>query len=292
MSSGVVTAMATASLEAKVAAAARYAGLGLATVPVLPGDKRPAIPWRDIVGPDPELTVDYLKDHPDANIGIVTGSPSGGLLVVDVDVRADGVDGRKSMRDFETLRGRLDPTVTYRTAHDGIQVLFRCPPGSVPRNATNPALGIDLRGEGGIAVVPPSSLSDGGTYRFVEGRSPDDLPIAEADERVMRLVELVSRRGASASRRGGAPAGPFVAPGGRNDALFRYGAHVRARGGTEEDVALAVMGYNDRLCRPPLSEREVLSVISSVCSYERGEDLSALASGLLVPGEGVASRES
>lgn len=291
MSSGVVTAMATASLEAKVAAAARYAGLGLATVPVLPGDKRPAIPWRDIAGPDPEPTVDYLSDHPDANIGILTGSPSGGLLVVDVDVHVDGVDGRKSMRDFDTRFGRKPRTVAVRTGHDGIQEYFLCPRGSVPRNATNPDLGIDLRGEGGIVVAPPSVLSDGGTYRFVEGRSPDDLPIAEADERVMRLVELVSRRGPSAPRRGGVPAGPFVAPGGRNDALFRYGAHVRARGGTEEDVALAVMGYNDRLCRPPLGEREVLSVISSVCSYERGEDLSALAAGLLVPGEGVTTRE-
>lgn len=283
--------MATASLEAKVAAVTRYAELGLATVPVLPGDKRPAIPWRDIDGPDPERTVDYLNDHPEANVGIATGSPSSGLLVADVDAHAGGVDGRESMRDFETHDGRLRPSVSVRTAHDGVQIYYRCARSLVPRNATNPELGIDLRGEGGIVVAPPSVLSDGGTYRFVEGRSPDDLPIAVADERVMRLVELVSRRGASASRRGGAPAGPFVAPGGRNDALFRYGAHVRARGGTEEDVALAVMGYNDRLCRPPLGEREVLSVISSVCSYERGEDLSALAAGLLVPGEGVTTRE-
>ncbi len=284
--------MATTSLEAKVAAVTRYAELGLATVPILPGDKRPATFWRDIDGPDPERTVDYLNDHPEADVGIATGSPSGGLLVVDVDARAGGVDGRKTMRGFESRFGRLSRTVAVRSGHGGIHEYYRFLRGSVPRNATNPALGIDLRGEGGVVVAPPSVLSDGGTYRFVEGRSPDDLPIAEADERVMRLVELVSRRGPSAPRRGGAPAGPFVAPGGRNDALFRYGAHVRARGGTEEDVALAVIGYNERLCRPPLSEREVLRIISSVCSYERGEDLSALASGLLVPGEGVASRES
>lgn len=214
MSSGAVTTMTTTtSLQAKVAAAARYAGLGLATVPLVPGTKRPAVPWRDIVAPDPELTVDYLNDHPDANIGIITGSPSDGLLVIDVDAHADGVDGRKTMRAFDTRFGRKPRTIAVRTGHDGIQEYFLCPRGSVPRNATNPDLGVDLRGEGGMVVAPLSVLSDGGAYRFVEGRSPDDLPIAEADERVMRLVELVSRRGASAPRRGGAPS-PLVTPGG------------------------------------------------------------------------------
>lgn len=275
----------TTSLQAKVAAAARYAGLGLAPVPVVPGDKRPAVPWRDIVEPDPEPTVDYLNDHPDANIGIVTGSPSGGVAVVDVD--AHGTDGRVSMRDYEARYGRLPRTVTVRTAHEGVQLYFRFPRGRVPRNATNPDLGVDLRGEGGMVVAPPSVLSDGGTYRFVEGRSPDDLPIAEADERVMRLVGLVSRRGASAPRRGGAPS-PLVAPGGRNDAVFRYAAHVRARGGNDADVALAALAFNALLCRPPLGEREVLRIVANACAYEAGEDLAALGAALRDP-EGVAN---
>ena len=278
--------MMTTNLEAKVAAVARYAELGLATVPLVPGTKRPAVPWRDIIAPDPELTVDYLNDNPDANIGIITGSPSDGLLVIDTDAHAGGVDGRKTMRAFDARYGRKPRTDTVRTPH-GIQEYYRCPAGSVPRNATNPDLGVDLRGEGGMVVAPPSVLSDGGTYRFVEGRSPDELPIAEADERVMRLVGLVSRRGASAPRRGGAPS-PFVAPGGRNDAVFRYAAHVRARGGNDADVALSALAFNALLCRPPLGEREVLRIVGNVCAYDAGEDLAALGAALRDP-EGVAN---
>lgn len=129
-----------------------YASLGFATIPVRPREKRP-------------LRKGWLLGHPeqwvgapgDANIGVLTGAPSGGLVVLDFDTR----DGPERVLGLTPAQLAVVTMVveTARGWHvyarrDGVAT-------STPRE------GLDVRGEGGMVLAPPSLHPSGHRYAFV-----------------------------------------------------------------------------------------------------------------------------
>lgn len=250
--------------------------LGLYVIPVLAGGKRPAGLWANGEWPYERLKA-YIEAHPGCNIAVRTGAWSGRLVVLDVD--RHGVDGRAFMRRFERGHGRLPDTVTIITPSGGIHLWFIWPEGlELPRNAANADLGVDVRGEGGYVLVPPSQVG-GKPYRFVDGRDPESIEVATANALVMELVKEISggsRR--QANSLDGLP--QVVREGGRNDACYRYACHVRARGGTPEDVAVMTAAFNSVLCSPPLDGAEVGRVVANALAHDAGPDLLAMTAGL------------
>ena len=107
---------------------------------------------------------------PSANIGVTTGAASG-LLVVDVDLP----HGPASLARLEAEHGKLPPTCEQRTGSGGRQLLFALPEAEVGnRAAVLP--GIDVRGDGGYVVVPPSQHASGDRYEWVERVAPAEPP--------------------------------------------------------------------------------------------------------------------
>src|SRR5262245_64327499 len=129
-----------------------------------------------------------------ADIGIVTG---GGLLVVDVDPRHDG---DASLADLERVHGPLPDTPRGRTGGGGLHVYFAV--DQAVGNCTNLAPGIDLRGEGGYVVAPPSLHASGRRYVWELGASPDDVPLALAPR---WLLEGLRERATGRLRANGTP---------------------------------------------------------------------------------------
>jgi hypothetical protein len=107
---------------------------------------------------------------PDANIGVTTGGTSG-LVVVDVDLP----DGPASLAELEATHGTLPDTCEQRTGSGGRQLLFAHPSGTVG-NRTRVVDGIDVRGDGGYIVVPPSRHATGDRYRWTRRIVPADPP--------------------------------------------------------------------------------------------------------------------
>ena len=72
-----------------------YADVGLAVFPLRSRDKRPATEnGCKAATTNKQQISDWWDKHPDSNIGIATGSVSGGLLVIDLDVDENkGVNG-------------------------------------------------------------------------------------------------------------------------------------------------------------------------------------------------------
>lgn len=250
--------------------------LGCYIIPVQAGGKRPAGPWANGEWPCERLKA-YIESHPNCNIAVRTGSWSDRLVVIDVD--AHGVDGRLFMRRFERTHGRLPVTVTILTPSGGIHLWFIWPEGlELPRNSVNAGFGVDIRGEGGYALVPPSQV-DGTPYRFADGRGPESVEVATANELVVELVNEIG----GGSRRQAAPSDRLpqvVREGGRNDACYRYACHVRSRGGTPEDVTLLTVLFNYVLCKPQLDGAEIGRVIASALKHDAGPDLLAQTAGL------------
>ena len=118
----------------------------------------------------------------------------------------DGEDGEASLRALEAEHGALPPTWESLTAR-GRHVWFCCD-CPVPCSTSKIAPGIDVRGDGGYVIVPPSIHPSGRAYAWSVD-SADDLataptwllhlarkkPAPTISERA--LANLQTRRGAS-----------------------------------------------------------------------------------------------
>jgi len=118
----------------------------------------------------------WWRRWPDANVGIVTGAVSG-LVVLDVDPRHGG---EESLAALEAEHGALPRTVESLTGGGGQHLYFRHPGASVPSRPIAP--GLDLKGDGGLVVSPPSGHVSGRAYAWESGCAPGDVPIANLPE--------------------------------------------------------------------------------------------------------------
>lgn len=99
----------------------------------------------------------------ETNWGLATGKASG-VWALDVDLKNGGLAGLRQLIDA----GMIAPSRRHMTGSGGQHLLFLMPRDFVPTNRTG-ALppGIDVRGEGGQIVLPPS-VSGTGEYRIAE----------------------------------------------------------------------------------------------------------------------------
>lgn len=108
---------------------------------------------------------------PWANVGILTGAASG-LVVIDIDPDSGG---EQSLTRLESLMGSLPETLTVSTGGGGRHLFYAHPsPGLVELRNTAGRLpgvaealpGLDLRGDGGYVVAPPSRHASGQSYEW------------------------------------------------------------------------------------------------------------------------------
>ncbi len=102
---------------------------------------------------------------PDANIAISTGAV-GGMIVLDIDP-AHG--GDRSLEELEIKHGKIPLTLECLTGGGGRHFYF-IHPGTIVKNKIGIAPGIDVRGDGGYVVAPPSVHISGGVYRWKPAR--------------------------------------------------------------------------------------------------------------------------
>lgn len=260
-------------------AAADYIARGLAVIPLRRGQKVPATPhgindWSD----NPDQVPIWWGMEPWANVGIVTGQPSGGVFAIDLDVHDPVHSGIETLRDWESVHGELPETWEQVTGSGGRQLFYRA--SRRVRNSANGELGVDVRGDGGFVVAPPSIHPSGEPYEW--SASPDDCEIADADDLVWEFLDYV--RPSSTAGEGGGSKPPFELPGeitaNRNDTLFRYASSLREKGLDEASIRVLVMDANERLCKPPLPVAEIdRTIMRTVSRYEPGNELRRDAQG-------------
>jgi len=159
-------------------AALDYARLGYTVVPINAGSKLPSVKWRDLqTNPwDAEQIKAHWGKHPTHGIGINPASRN--TVVIDADVyKADTVQ-----QDFAQIcidhQIDLSEAVTVKTPSGGLHVWLQISE-AVRSGSDVLADGIDIRCEGGYAIVPPSLNEAGKPYRWGEAGSVFDNPILE-----------------------------------------------------------------------------------------------------------------
>jgi hypothetical protein len=105
--------------------------------------------------------------YADHGVGIATG---GTIFALDIDV-SDGKTGDETLADLELQYGRLPHTATVLTGSGGQHRYFLMPAGVTIRNNAATALGpgLDIRGEGGQCVAPPTIHPNGTAYEWDGG---------------------------------------------------------------------------------------------------------------------------
>ncbi|MDP9394621.1 MAG: bifunctional DNA primase/polymerase [Actinomycetota bacterium] len=121
---------------------------------------------------DVEMVRSMWRSYPGANVGVRTGEAAG-IAVLDVD----GEKGIRSLTRIERERGVLPGTVVSMTGSDGLHMLYGWREG-LGIGAGTFGVGLDLRGEGGYIVAPPSIHPDTGSrYRWAgNGDFAHELP--------------------------------------------------------------------------------------------------------------------
>lgn len=219
-------------------------GYGLAPVP-LGGDdgKVPLVLYRNWKrSPGRQFLERLAGEHLTANVGVLTGLS--GLTVVDVD-------------DPELVDGMLsrfgDTPLMTGTPSGGAHLWYRST-GERCRVRLD-SLKVDIRGLGGMVVVPPSirptGQHAGKPYTFVKGSWGDlaRLPTVKPAERAAQHVEGTVYEGV------------------RGVSLFRFLMHQVRACDTPDDLVDVGRTFN-ATCIPPLPDAEVVRTARSVWNYE------------------------
>lgn len=252
-----------------------YAARGWRVVPVRPRTKHPCVDaWQDAATTGPDLIRSWWERWPDHGVGIVTGARTK-LWVLDVDV-ATGKAGDDTLADLEAEHGTLPDTVEDQTGSGGRHLLFAWPTdGRVIRNDAGRRLGpgLDVRGEGGQVIAPPSVHPNGTAYAWEVEHGPDDVPVVQAPEWLLTLV-CDNPAPVEAERRPAAPTDPD-APG------AQWAATVTWPDLIEADGAVCIGTRIDRhsgepyelWSRPPMPAEEDFKLHTSATLYYRGSDV-------------------
>lgn len=154
-------------------AAATLAYKGWAVFPVDAESKVPLVKdWPNVASTDAKQVHQWWRKFPNASIGYATGI----LTVVEID----GEEGLASMNALRAVNP-WPPTLSSMSGR-GLHFFYASPEpirncvGLSQDGKRGLGKGIDVRGQGGFVVLPPSRHSNGRVYRWVQKVAPVCMP--------------------------------------------------------------------------------------------------------------------
>lgn len=227
--------------------------------------KHPAFAgWQEWATQDPEKLRAWWRGHPRSNIGMPTGAGTD-IAVLDVDPRHGGDD---TLARLESRYGKLPETVESLTGGGGRQVWFRFPEGlrNSVGDTNNLGPGLDIRGKGGLVVLPGSLHPSGRTYEWEASSHPDEVPLAEFPVWLLDLL-LTGKVDAKGLPVPSGAAPEKIREGGRNNTLASLAGTMRRRGMTATEMLPALLAINQARCDPPLDVEDVEKIAASIGGY-------------------------
>jgi hypothetical protein len=207
---------------------------------------------------NPDRIAAYWSRCPDANIGLATGARNG-ITVLDVDPRNGG---DRSLERLEEQYGPLPLTRRARSGSGGWHIYFQYLP-DVRNSASEIGAGLDIKGDGGLVIAPPSLHFSGGRYEWL-----NDAPPAEAPAWLTAKLRTPESRGAAPPERWRALFAEGATKGQRDTTLIRMTGYLLRRRLDPLLVLDIMQMWNRERFRPPLTETEVTRDVASICHAE------------------------
>jgi hypothetical protein len=230
-----------------------------------------------------------LRGYP--NVGVATGAISG-IFTLDADLKTGGLE---TLAQWQRLHGSPARTKTMKTGGGGLQKVYRLPSGLVVPSRVGIAPGIDVRGEGGYFLAPPSLHASGGLYGWNE---EDGEETNEADDRILDLILNPKKERVSAEPLVVVPANsmvmtlaeaspdlrtsPGIGEGRRHDTLCKLAGVQLARGEAVEKVEADAQEWA-RKCVPPMEPAEVTRTVKSLAAKNAGSTATAIRVAPTIP---------
>jgi hypothetical protein len=197
------------------------------------------------------------------NIGIATGAGSN-VWVLDID----GDEGEQTLSNLEAAHDKLPVTAEVVTG-SGRHFYFRCPTDVEIRNtqARDDLPGIDVRGNGGYVVAPPSVHPNGGTYQWADAGT--EYYALAPDW----LIDVVTKRqGIAGESKSPDDWRSFFArsfDGSRRASAIAKASGFLLRKHIDPMVALDLVRlFNAARCDPPLADSEIVRCLTAICHRE------------------------
>lgn len=218
-------------------------------------DKKPLVEWKQYQDhkPTPDELTQWSKQFPNANIGLITGKLSG-VIAVDIDPRHGGTD--EAFKEVVTVKSR--------TGGGGFHYLFKYESGI--NNQANIQSGIDIRGEGGYIVLPPSIHQSKQRYEWIN--SPESTPLASLPDFVK---DWIQKAGSKSVSRFDSTIISGVSEGSRNESAASVVGKLLKRFPEKEwetEVYTHLKNWNSQN-NPPLPDQEIRMVFESIVSREK-----------------------
>jgi Bifunctional DNA primase/polymerase, N-terminal/Primase C terminal 1 (PriCT-1) len=243
-----------------LSAALRLAARGMHVFPCWKGSKKPATTHGLKDATTDRNVIEAWWHREDYNVAIATGVVSG-VFVLDVD----GLDAEAELRKLEAIHGSLPPSVEAITAR-GRHVFFRMPDATIANSASKIGPGLDIRGDGGFVIAPPSIHPTGRRYCWsvdsarAFAAAPDWLLERITMPKVTN-VTMASIEWRDLIREG-------VGEGQRNASIARLVGHLLHHHVNPPEVLELAYAFNEARCRPPLSSAEVHAIVNSIAGRE------------------------
>lgn len=214
---------------------------GFSIIPLLP-NKKPLIRWEDYqsrYATEKEI-IHWWRKYPDSMIGIVTGKLSN-IAVVDIDTK-----------NVPNALAQYSKTPTVDTLR-GFHWYFRYVDGVT--NAVNVMEDVDVRGEGGYVVAPPSITEEGKEYKWL---TPLDVGLPKFPIEIMPNPEARFEKPKTQIL---SSEETFI-EGRRDEDLFHV-AHCLIKGGMQSNEANNVVMRLASTCVPPFPGNEARIKVES-----------------------------
>lgn len=204
--------------------------------------------------------------HGPYNVAIRTGAASG-IFAIDVDPRHDG---DLTLAEIEREHGALPPTWRFISGSGGPHILFRHPGFYVAcdNEGATVGVGIDVKGDGGYIVAPPSRHVCGRRYEIDIDHHPDDVALADAPDWLLQRIRRGGDGKATMPEAWRTLVAEGVSEGARNNAITRISGHLLRRYVDPLVVLDLVLAWSAARCRPPLDEAEVTKIVDSIAARE------------------------
>jgi len=241
--------------------ARKYRDKGFSVIPIKPKDKAPAIKWaqyQNRLATDKELELWFGNDS-ENNIGIITGKTSG-IAVIDLDSQ-EAIQYAKDNNFCNT------PIVK---TGKGLHCYYQFKEGIRNFQKRKGLPNIDLRGEGGYVVAPPSIHSSGTKYRWVDGKGLMDIPLGEFPDLIL-AKEQQDKEPLRELYNGSME-------GSRNTDLTRLVGSWVSNGLAFAECLENALMVNMKM-NPPMDESEIVLIINSIIGRENSKAVALLNNG-------------
>ncbi len=250
--------------------------LNWSIIPLHPETKKPIFKWKPYQTELPTIKqiTEWWEQFPDANLGVITGKISG-VVVFDCD--------SKKALDYVEERGLVETACVQSSKPYKRHFYFKYPnfkKGELQNLDGRFYYGIemDVKGNGGLAVLPPSIHEKYGTqYKWL--KSPFETEIADMDIWQLEFcMEAKKRRSKRMARKYYPKYAPNpdwvdyalngVSEGERDNVAFRLAKFYARRGFTTYQAEDALIKWNYKN-NPPLKHTEIKKCVRSALNYVR-----------------------